>query len=441
MNKPKALFNITYTPVSVSKNISIERQAKFFQERSFYTMTSDYNYFTYTLQGKKCVKNKDANEYFTRTGSGLFGLNGFYNEQDIEELKSALKKTKSIIWHGFISFDAETSKGFTTEAQAQKLLKQTFGGFLKRAGFAKDNVVVYASLHADKPHHHHIHFAFFEKEPKHIDKNGNVGYRKVGKISPIAIDNYMVSVNMHLDEHSEDYYSARDRAMERLKLIRGEVSNGVTAKMTLNNAIDELIKVLPTKGRLSYNSKNMAEIRPQIDNVAKLLTASDAQANFNHKKMLEEFERIKRTTMQIANDNRMIYVDGKRMSGVWIEQNAVDSNGNIKPEFVDSTNVDYFDQLYDDYKSRIGNIVIGMCKDIKKNCLFRTQPNRVRSSVNDKKIKIQSDIVNTRKRKAISKTINFLRRQNVGVAQANFIKTVQQMEEQIKWEQNGGKDF
>ena len=206
---PKAIFNITYTCPTPPAKYKGERRAEYIAERHFYNMTGKYNYLVYTQNGNKVVKNATADRYFTRTGTGVFdGKGKEYTPEEIKELKAKLKSSKSIIWHGFISFDQETSKMMTSEEQAQKFIKQTFGGFLERTHLRKDNVQMFCSLHVDKPTHHHIHFAFFEKEPVRRDKNGVLGYTKIGKISPIAIDNYLVSMNMHLDEKGYEYYTA-----------------------------------------------------------------------------------------------------------------------------------------------------------------------------------------------------------------------------------------
>lgn len=168
---PKALFNITYTTPNPPKNYTGQRRAEYIAERNFYNLSADYNYFSYVLNGEKVEKNKDAEGYFTRTGSGLFGFDGEYSKEQIAALKERLKNTQSIIWHGFISFDQLTSMGFTSMDQAEKFIKQTFGAFLEKTHLKKNNVELFAALHTDHPHHNHIHFAFFEKEPKHRDNS------------------------------------------------------------------------------------------------------------------------------------------------------------------------------------------------------------------------------------------------------------------------------
>ena len=95
----KVIMNLKYTAPTPPKNLQGNKRSEYIARRNFYNLTSDYNYFTYTLNDKKVVKNKDAEHYFTREGtnSGLFDLKGVLSPQQIEELKKKLANTQSII--------------------------------------------------------------------------------------------------------------------------------------------------------------------------------------------------------------------------------------------------------------------------------------------------------------------------------------------------------
>lgn len=416
----KALFNVSYTTPHPPTNLSGERRAAYIAERKFYNLTSDYNYLTYTLSGEKAAKNKDAESYFTRTGTGLFGLDGEYDEAQIKALKKRLANTESIIWHGFVSFDKETSLNFTSTEQAEKFMRQTFGGFLQRAGFKKDNVELYASLHKDKSHHHHIHFAFFEKEGKSVDKNGIVGFRKKGKISQTAIDNYLVSANMYVDEHAEEYYTARDKSLDRLKVVRSQVLSGTRANNTLNIAIDKLLTVLPQSGRLTYKSDNMKTVRPLIDEVVKRMILSDKKAANLNRDVLMNFARISQKTRELIKDKKLATVsveEGRNQLG---ERAKIES---VTP--LSLSNVDYFERLHNDYKARLGNIVLGMCKELRKK-----QYVRIGKGVNDHALKRRSSALGLFRKKVILNTIKALgKEENVRV---DYSLSVQEIEAQVQ---------
>ena len=423
---PKAIFNIAYTLPNAPSNLHGNARAEYQARRKFYDLTADYNFFSYALDGKKVVKNANAEHYFTREGtnSGLFNFDGAMSKEQVSDLKAKLKNTKSVIWHGFISFDEETSKGFNTQENAVKFMCQTFRAFLQRTHLNEKNVELYAALHDDTDHRH-IHFAFFEKEPKSCDKNGNVGYTKRGKISQIAIDNYLVSANMHLSEHSAEYYTARDRAIGRLNEIRKQRAETVpmfrSRRQELNVALSDLVKRLPKTGRLQYNSANMAELRPAIDRVAELMIASDPAAKLAHGEMLKQFARIKDETMQIVSENKLIYTDGKRLSK---DEIAAAWSGELTGmQSVNPENIDYFDRLQNDYKARLGNVVLGVCKDMK----WQQAGEQRRARVNDRNLKIAAKN-RRRKRESILAGASRLLAAVCYGARADFIKSVRQNE-------------
>ncbi len=92
MSAHKCILNISYTRENPPAYYSENKRAEYLAQRQFYNMTAEYNYFAYTLQGSKVAKNKDAEAYFTRTGTGnstgLFGWKGEYSQKEVEELKS-----------------------------------------------------------------------------------------------------------------------------------------------------------------------------------------------------------------------------------------------------------------------------------------------------------------------------------------------------------------
>lgn len=437
----KAVFNIGFTLAAPPASYTGQRRAEYIAERNFYNLTADYNYFTYTLNGQKVSKNANAEDYFTRSGTntGLFNMDGPIDEEKKDELKVRLKDTGSTIWHGFISFDDETSRGFTNQENCVKFMRQTFGSFLERAGFKKSNIELYCSLHEDTEHRH-IHFAFFEKEPLRLDKNGVLGFTRKGKIKAEAIDNYLVSANMHLDDHATEYYTARDKAIGEMNRIRDTKSRtgfidgrASTASLLLNTEINMLCAKLPKTGRLQYNAQNMEKLRPQIDRLADLLIRSDARAFSAYGQMLQELARVENNVKKLAVDGKLGYVDGQRMTSADISA-AMDSgimrNKSMSMNFVDMTNVDYFDRLKGDFKARIGNVVLAMCKDAMRANYVE---NRRVARVNAKHMKIEAKH-RRRHRKDLTITAQSALAAICNQERANFLKTVQQHERDIERE-------
>lgn len=427
---PKALFNIAYTLPSAPSYMKGNARAEYQARRSFYDLTAQYNFFSYVLNGKKIARNANAEEYYTRGGTngGLFNLDGAMSEGQVAEMKKRLESSKSVIWHGFISFDEETSRGFQTQENAVKFMRQTFGSFLERTHLNPKNIELYAALHLDKEHHHHIHFAFFEREPKHRDKNGVLGYTHRGKFDARAIDNYLVSANMHLSENGYEYYTARDRAMSRLREARKEIGNSVK-NADLRLALSDLRSKLPKEGRLQYNAAQIKELRPDIDRVAELLIASDPAANAAHKEMLVQLARVKEEVIELVKDNKLAYSDDRRMSKQELAA-AMSGDSSMSLKFVDLKNVDYFERLQADYRARVGNVVLGVCKDLSRNDY---QDRCRKHNINDRSMKINAKHRWRRRESLLQNAVRILA--EVDKQQpANFIKTVQEIEREQEME-------
>lgn len=441
----RAVFNIGFTLASPPASYTGNRRADYIAERNFYNLTADYNYFTYTLNGQKVAKNANAEHYFTREGTntGLFNMDGAIDEEQKKELKLRLKDTKSTIWHGFISFDEETSRGFCSQENCVKFMNQTFGGFLTQAGFKKSNIELYCSLHEDTMHRH-IHFAFFEKEPLRLDKNGYQVFTRKGKVPASAIDNYLVSANMHLSEHSTEYYTARDKAIAEMRRTREVKSRtgfidgrASTVALLMNYELNKLTSKLPKTGRLQYNSNDVAKLRSEIDRVAELLIRSDERVSAAHEHMLKNLARIEQEVEQLAADGKLGYVNGKRMTAVDIAAAMDDGptrNKALSMEFLDMKNVDYFERLKNDYKARIGNVVLGMCKDILHS---DTHEHKRIGFVNNKHRKLEA-----KARRGYRTHLMFAAQRAIGAIcqqeSANFLKTVQQHERDIAYESAQG---
>ncbi|MDR3318382.1 MAG: relaxase MobL [Clostridiales bacterium] len=396
----RIVFNIAFTSKAPPEKLSGKARVEYEAERKFFNLTAEYNYFTYILNEKKVAKNKDAASYYTRGKqyvnediTGLFNDKGLISKEDMEKMKAKLAATGSNIWHGFISFDEETSKGFTAEEQAIKFLKQSFNSFIARSHLRRDNVELFAALHTDTKHHHHIHFSFFEKEP-HRNKNGELAYTHRGSFDKANIDNYLISANMYVSDNKYEYYTARDRAMEKLELIRAA---GVAAREhELRAMLSALSAKLPSGGRLSYASKNMTELRPEIDAVANALVQSNPEAYEAHSEVMRQLAIREQEAVEIARDNRVAYVRNRRLNkkdimDVMAVANGKDlQNKRIPLEFtdaagIDTGKIDYIERLRYDYRTRLGNQVIGLIKDMGAD--YRAMR---RTRVNDLQLKIDS---------------------------------------------------
>lgn len=428
----KLLFNIAFTSKNAPKSYTGKRLSEYVQERKFFDLSAEYNYFSYILNGEKVQKFATAEDYFTKSNAneGLFDLDGVMSDKKIAQLKAKLSETESIIWHGFLSFDEETSKGFKTQEQAVKFMRQSFGAFLERTHLDPKNIELYAALHVDRPHHHHIHFAFFEKAPKRIGKDGKLTYTQKGAFRQEAIDNYLVSANMHLEEDGYDYYSARERAMDKLKAFRA-----AGAETLLGNEMKEKLvafsKKLPETGRLQYNSVNMAPYQKEIDRLADALIRTNPEAFRAHREMERQLAHKEQSVLRLIRENKLAYVNGSRISGKQLDElHAKGVSGDLDEKYVDVRNVDYIMRLREDYRARLGNQVLGICKRLRFSDFDPKRKEGTKKAVNNRALKIHSRKVQVYQSRTLDKFLRQLAYMQQS-AQADFTKTVQQYQEEI----------
>lgn len=328
------LFQIKYVAKNPPKNLPIDKAAEYVNKRKFYDWTAKFNYVEYTLNDKKVERNKDFNSYASRQGNlGMFNAEKVYTEEEIKEIKEQLKNTQSHIWHGFISFDEKINNKFQTQEQAMHFMKQHFNDFIKRTHLNVDNICLLASLHKDTENRH-IHFSFFEKEPQHIDKHGNVCFTSKGNFKQSVIDNWLVSANMAVAE-KDDYYSSRNALLLKLREMKASSGAEFTDK-ELQLRLLNLGRNLPRRGRLSYNSENIAKLRPEIDKLAKFILCSNPEVKKLHQDFLRQLDIREKKVQEIKKGNKI------------------------------KSKVDYMNNLHNDYKSRIGNLVISLAREMSR---------------------------------------------------------------------------
>lgn len=346
------VFNIAFTPPSPGESMTAKQKATWASNRRFYSCNAAPNELDvahYTADGEKVDRPDDEllreqaaarldidlsnrlpdksearriDEYMTRFNSlGAFNLNGAMTERELSEWIAGARKTPGIIWHGVLSLPTWQSKLVGYE-DMERLVRQTFGGFLKNAGLDPNNIALLAAMH-ENTENKHVHFTFYEKAAKYLDKSGEPRYREKGKISKQAITEYRMSATAYLDEHKRDLSKYRDAVVNALR--------GVPTDKDLFIALNALADKLPSRGRLQYNSENMAPFRKDIDGVVQMLLRKSPDGLQAHKKTLSEIARR-----------------GKELTET-------------------GTKSDYVKRLNDEYKSRLGNVVLGMVKQYRSN--------------------------------------------------------------------------
>ena len=353
------IFNITYTSAQPKKNATELEMVEWKNERAFYDLTADYNYVTYSLNGTKTAKHKDILDYMEKD-TGAFNLERPLTEQDVNDIKERLAKSKSIIWHGFISFDKGTSAAFTTPEQARKFLKQTMGALFENSHIDKDNIEIMASLHTDRAHHHHIHFSFWEIEPKRLNKNGEIKFTQKGTFNHKCIDNFLIASSLALEDNKNDLHIARDKALARLKELMPQHKN---TQSEIGAKLAEVASILPKSGRLGYSSDNMSVLREKIDRAVDFIVARDVKLRQFVFETYGEIVKRENRAQELAKANKIIWTQGGRFKPEEIEGKLSEEQ---KKQFALINKFACVEKLRPDFRARLGQVVINAAKGIKE---------------------------------------------------------------------------
>lgn len=359
-------------------------------------MTGDKNVFDYiTTEGKRTGK-RTALEYLQKN-TGVFNDKGMIPQEQVDEMKARLKENEGNIWHGFISLNAVESPKIDTPEKCIELIKRTFPSFLKDAKFRPDNVDLMCALHLDRPHHLHIHFIFWEKEP--IYKNaqtGKTGYRRRGRIDKKSIDGMLVRLGLFLSDKKEILYKTRDEAIRDLRELLGAKAF-VCKPDDVKKEILALARDLPKEGRITYGSKDMEPYRARVDNIVQMLLATDARAR---------------------RANRRFY---RALAG---REREIKSHSQI-----DEKNIQVFDEIRADYKRRQGNLVLKLAKFIKPEYYENTRKRKA----NDNKLKRSLGISRRNTGRAIKKFLSSFGQESEYI-ERDFYHRLQEIEEEMERE-------
>ncbi len=356
MSKPQMIFNIKYTSKTPPASWSAEYKAEYLKRRSFYDLTAEYNYVSYSLNGEKVAKNKDIATYMDKN-TGAFGLDGVVDEKKLEEIKKNLKNSGSHIWSGFLSFEEELSKrNFETMKDSQEFFVPEFKKFIKDTHLDINNIELVASLHTDT-NNNHIHFFFYEKEPLRRNKKGELCYSRKGVINHKALENCLMRCNLDLDDRRYELHTARDRAKAQLEKIFAQKRQPDLVSVALR----KLAKSLPDSGRLGYNSRNMKALRPQVDNILNMLCASDEILRQSVHDFYGAVADRERKIAQLAKDNKFRIEQGNKIS--FAEYSA-----------------ELTDKIRDEFRGRAGQPIIKAALEIKRGEIKSKQ---TRPKIND----------------------------------------------------------
>lgn len=305
MKTPNVVLLMGYVPhLSHYKN-KPKLLEEYKKRRSFYGSSQAHDYVQYVHLGSN--ERLDFVDYSgsSEKSSGIFNESGLLNKNQIKGLKQNLKDTRSVIWHGVISFEDRFGKKYCNNyEQAYELIKKELPKFLKNAGLKADNINWFAGLH-ENTDNRHIHFSFYEREPKRVFTLHKEPQFSFGKIKNYAIDKFKLDIELNLTEWSK-----------RIANIRSQLTNSSKEYINENlyNFRDDLLKDIrkimlriPSSGRVSYDSENMKALRKEIDSVTSKVIKSDSELFCKFEKFIEVVNEKDREIKIICKRNKADY--------------------------------------------------------------------------------------------------------------------------------------
>lgn len=328
------------------KNATEKDIAKHQSDRVFYDLSGVENHLKYIATESKRAGKFTALDYFQKS-TGIFNKNGMISAEELERMKVRAQTGEKNLWHGFISVDEENSHKIDSPEKCIHLIKRTFDSFLRDMGFDPQNIDLICALHLDRPKHLHIHFEFWEKEPKQKYRKKETEYRHKGKIPQEVIDKMHERLNLFLAD--ENIYHSRDEALRQLKEL--SVTHGFDrfCEKEARREITELARDLPVCAKIFYGHKDMEPFRPRIDKIVNLLLQTNKAA--------------RKADLKFHEDLAML-------------EQKIKVNGGV------------LDAVKEDYKRRQGNIVLNAVRTIRAYTPRRT----TRGKVNDKTLKRRAGI-------------------------------------------------
>ena len=375
MSTAPVIFDIAYTPHHLKRGASEKDIAKHAKERAFFTMTGDGDTILryMTREGKICgerQKKLTILEYLQKS-TGVFNGEGMISKEELAEMKFRARSGDKNIWHGFISFDEEHSAKIDSPEKCIELIRRTFPEFFYEAGFDSDNIDLMCSLHLDRPTHLHIHFVFWEKEPK-IKNQRAAGYkyRARGRIKPEAIAAMTKRLNSlalgdELTLKKADKYASFKRSKEGMQAFYRDRSE---------REIRRLAKDLPENCSFRYCDDDLQPFRKRIDDIVYKLLLCDQRLYEKHDDFLELIDKKQKELEGI-------------MGRKYADKLSTDRSY-MRPPFVggsDLKKIKTLERLKWDYNRRLGDIVLREAKKVREHTYKYNK--RLKHRANDKRLR------------------------------------------------------
>lgn len=221
-------------------------------------------------------------------------------EELYRKLSSAFSKKGDIFYEEIISLEsheeAERLSLGESARQWEPLLNEVLPKVFRHRGFDPDNMLWTADLHTNTQHPH-VHLLFMEKEHT-IDRGkftkSDMKYLKRQLLSALE---RRQSYCDRLEASVDDVFRNKDKQFRHLM---SDVEQSLLDNKNIQ--LTELLKALPKRGRMQYNSYNMKDYRPFIDNYIDHLIRTDKKAKASFEKLMETIDRLEANINDAGNE-------------------------------------------------------------------------------------------------------------------------------------------
>lgn len=221
-------------------------------------------------------------------------------EELYRKLSSAFSKKGDIFYEEIISLEsheeAERLSLGESARQWEPLLNEVLPKVFRHRGFDPDNMLWTADLHTNTQHPH-VHLIFMEKEHT-IDRGkftkSDMKYLKRQLLSALE---RRQSYCDRLEASVDDVFRNKDKQFRHLM---SDVEQSLLDNKNIQ--LTELLKALPKRGRMQYNSYNMKDYRPLIDNYIDHLIRTDKKAKASFEKLMETIDRLEANINDAGNE-------------------------------------------------------------------------------------------------------------------------------------------
>lgn len=221
-------------------------------------------------------------------------------EELYRKLSSVFSKKGDIFYEEIISLEsheeAERLSLGESARQWEPLLNEVLPKVFRHRGFDPDNMLWTADLHTNTQHPH-VHLLFMEKEHT-IDRGkftkSDMKYLKRQLLSALE---RRQSYCDRLEASADDVFKNKD---QQFRHLMSDVEQSLLDNKNIQ--LTELLKALPKRGRMQYNSYNMKDYRPLIDNYIDHLIRTDKKAKASFEKLMETIDKLEANINDAGNE-------------------------------------------------------------------------------------------------------------------------------------------